>query len=270
MKSEEIEYKASKIRNQASTSCLETKHEHYTCTRTDKQTDEAAFRTMNNRNLPETGCLAGINFFFPLCLPPPYHGFSQSSFLLRSVCRCTRPQSCMLTPVSERIGMYDKHKSPLFSLCPTFTPHHLESIKDHFKADMKGKAKTERLSRIVRPINVLQHHNNAVKQADTSSSQEYGIIQQHRHLLVWHIIFVQTTRAQSGGGVTCGEVMLGKGATSHTRTTKHTHVLATRKGAPSIPDVHLLSRHVAPSVFPRTDGFCRLGGHGTTITSRRV
>lgn len=67
------------------------------------------------------------------------HCFSHSSFLLRSVCRCTRPQSCMLTPVSERIWMYDEHKSPLFSPWPTFTPHHLESIKDHFKADMKGK-----------------------------------------------------------------------------------------------------------------------------------
>lgn len=115
----------------------------------------------------------------------------------------------------------------------------------------------------------VQSHSNTVKQ---TLHRRNKIIIQHLHLLVCHFIFVQTTCAQSGGVMysRSGEMMLGKGATSRTLTTKHTHILVSRKGVLSIPDTHLLSRHVAPSVFPRTDGFCRLGGHGTTITSRRV
>lgn len=52
----------------------------------------------------------------PLRLLPSYHCFPHSSFLLLSVCRCTRPQSCMLTPVSKRTWVYDKHRSFLFPL----------------------------------------------------------------------------------------------------------------------------------------------------------
>lgn len=57
----------------------------------------------------------------PLRLLPSYHCFSHSSFLLFSVCRCARPQSCTLTPVSKRTGTYDKHRSSLFPL-PHFHP----------------------------------------------------------------------------------------------------------------------------------------------------
>lgn len=53
---------------------------------------------------------------------------------------------------------------------------------------------------------------------------------------------------------------------THKRTHSHRH----SKGVPSITALHLLSGHVAPSAFPRTDGFCRLCGHGTTTTSRRT
>lgn len=51
------------------------------------------------------------------------------------------------------------------------------------------------------------------------------------------------------------------------RVRPHTGI---QKEALSITALHFFSGHVAPSVFPRTDGFCRLGGHGTTITSKRI
>lgn len=49
-----------------------------------------------------------------------------------------------------------------------------------------------------------------------------------------------------------------------TRARSQTH----SKVVPSITSLHLSCGHVAPSVFPQADRFCRLGGHGTTITSK--
>lgn len=121
---------------------LKIKRVYYACTCTHKQKcrrgvwNNRFFGWMTKTSLRVDAWQALISSL-PLRLPLSYHRFSHSSFLLRSVCRCSRPQSRVLTPVSETIAMYDKHKSPLFYPCPTFTPSRRDGIKERFKADTR-------------------------------------------------------------------------------------------------------------------------------------
>jgi len=94
----------------------------------------------NHQILPQIGCLTGIHFSHP---PPPTNPPLCLSlpFLLLSVCRCARTQSCPPTPVSKRRC---KHRSSLFPVPPLPTPQHPEDIQDHFKAGGKEKRKIQR------------------------------------------------------------------------------------------------------------------------------
>lgn len=76
---------------------------------------------------------------------------------------------------------------------------------------------------------------------------------------------LEAWRLTADQSYTSSDVQNNRYRETHKRTYWHRH----SKGVPSITALHLLSGHVAPSVFPQSDGFCRLGGHGTTITSKR-
>lgn len=92
-----------------------------------------------------------------LCIAQSYNCQFRQFFPL-SEGRCTLPQSCMLTRVSERIRAYDKHKSPLFPPVPTLAPHQQQSIEDYFKADMKRKKERARLSGTAWPLLFCRIH----------------------------------------------------------------------------------------------------------------
>lgn len=113
----------------------------------------------------------------PLRLLPSYHCFSHSSFLLLSVCRCARPQSCTLTPVSKRTGMYDKHRSSLFPL-PHFHPTPSRKHQGPLQSQhVKEKRKTIRLSQYSRTVwqtmiySIHRQSHKTVKQADIGFSR---------------------------------------------------------------------------------------------------
>lgn len=102
---------------------------------------------------------------FPLRLLPSYHCFSHS-FLLLSVCRFARPQSCMLTPVSKRTGMYDKHRSTLCSFCPTTSRKHqgpLQSQSEGEKENSRAEQIFQYIIIIVWPTMIKGNHRHSHK-----------------------------------------------------------------------------------------------------------
>lgn len=113
---------------------------------------------LHHQNLPQIGCLAGIHFFSP---SPPPTILPLFPSLLLSVCRCTRPQRCMLTPVSKRTWVYDKHRSFLFPL-PHFHPTPSRGHQGLLQSQREGEKENGKAEQIFkRPTMIFSNHRKS-------------------------------------------------------------------------------------------------------------
>lgn len=224
----------------------------------------------------------------------------------------------MLTPVSKRMGMYDKHRSSLCSPSAPLPPHTMQkSSRTTSKQVSKRKAKQEGWANI-QELSDQQVSTVTTDRATRLSNKQIlcFLVQvwlplrikttlglrlhlHHLHLLVFHhlvltaillpklilqhlfqglysenhILRVRYVWGQWDGRVNGCLSWCWRSPKTDCWPVTYFYSWCTecyrkkaKENAVNYNYDHLLSGHIAPSVLPRTDGFCRLGGHGRTIT----